>query len=218
MTGIFPWFFPWFFPWGLILLFHSVWDARETRMWRVYGKGKKKREFCFRENLPPNISNLGCYIQFRETKPKKKGKKKERERRKLKRSLLSLRFGLVQSSRHVTYTYTSLSLLSLSSVSLSLSRARALAQVNTPPFSFSGHEWLGRDWLRCRRRRWRWTTTKRKRGVLGDEHNKKTIGQQGYQVDHQVVRYLRFPRLCRLDCLAYHGTPSTHTAEQVPHP
>ena len=114
---------------------------------------EKRRENFVLERICPQIFRIWAVTFIRETKPKKKGKKKERERRKLKRSLLSLRFGLVQSSRHVTYTYTSLSLLSLSSVSLSLSRARALAQVNTPPFSFSGHEWLGRDWLRCRRRR-----------------------------------------------------------------
>ena len=48
-------------------------------------KEKRRENFVleriwFRENLPPNISNLGCYIQFRETKPKKKKERKKKER------------------------------------------------------------------------------------------------------------------------------------------
>ena len=130
-------------------------------MWRVYGKGKKKRErergeslvlerIWFRENLPPNISNLGCYIHSRnETQKKRKEKRKREKKTETVASVASVWFGPIVTSRYL-HVHVSLSPLSFS---LSLCLSRALAQVNTPPFSFSGHEWLGRDWLRCRRRR-----------------------------------------------------------------
>ena len=88
-------------------------------------KEKRRENFVleriwFRENLPPNISNLGCYIQFRNESHKKKRKEKRKREKKTETvaSVASVWFGPIVTSR---YLHVSLSL----SLSLSLSVSRA---------------------------------------------------------------------------------------------
>ena len=92
--------------------------------------GKKRREnfvlerIWFRENLPPNISNLGCYIHSRnETQKKRKEKRKREKKTETVASVASVWFGPIVTSRYL-HVHVSLSPLSLFCLSLSLARAR----------------------------------------------------------------------------------------------
>ena len=81
---------------------------------------RERREFGFRENLvlenlPPNISNLGCYIHSRnETQKKRKEKRKREKKTETVASVASVWFGPIVTSRYLHVSLSPLSLLSLS--------------------------------------------------------------------------------------------------------
>ena len=92
----------------------GVWKRKKEE------RERERREFGFRENLvlenlPPNISNLGCYIHSRnETQKKRKEKRKREKKTETVASVASVWFGPIVTSRYLHVSLSPLSLLSLS--------------------------------------------------------------------------------------------------------